>query len=56
MNTKNPDKTGRGLARAQRRLRESASKGRLQNVAAQTEAIKRRIPAKELPSNKTKAA
>jgi hypothetical protein len=55
MTTKN-NKTGRGLARAQRRLKESAKSGRLHNVTAQTDAIKRLIPAKEQPSNAAKAA
>lgn len=47
MSAKNPNKTGRGLARAQRRLKESAKQGKLQNVATQREAIQKLVPAKE---------
>lgn len=44
--TTKKNKTGRGLARAQRRLKESAAKGKLQNVASQREAVQKLSPIK----------
>lgn len=51
MSTNKTNKTGRGLARAKRRLQESARKSQLQNVATQREAVQR-LTAKTEPVQK----